>query len=1367
MISNTFQTNTFVEGMDCDTDITMLPNQRYRYAENVRVITNDEGTTGVLQNIEGVKKYSTVIPSDETIVGVTTIDKYAVVITSKNNGYNKIYRIDNIDSDSLSATVVLKGNIGLCSDIIRNPRISVVANYESDNLIKIYFTDGNSAVKVFNIMDDSYTDATSGLIDNNGDIIDTGALDITPSAVLPPFQTIGLGMGSLPSGMVQYCYQLFNLNTSETTTSPLSELIHLTASSTNQDSQVYEGSFPDTSSNKSVMLSTDLVAKSFSRCRIIRILYTSNNSIPTFTILDEIVISNTSSKLNYTDTGNSYLSDLTVDEFNSLTGYQFIGCSLAKLQNRLFVANITDSTWDPGDYDARAYRANDMGKVLLQSSNELNNIQFDIDSYDLSSIPKDHDCINPYNNLEYCSCTQDEKYMYGASVDGNRKLGGHGLNIDYSFITTDLRLFQDANAPDADTYVLNDCSMNKAPENITSLNMQEIGSDTVEQVELKDTSTESRQPNYADPYIAANFKGYQRDEIYRFGIIFYNNKSLPSPVYWIGDIKMPHAVQSSPFEYADGTLTGKALGIRFTVRNIPDGAVAYEIVRCDRTEDDRHVVMQVAASNLYEYKIQENGTAIGEGSALDSSVEARPIPFFTNIIADFSTTSLVRIEKDWVEEVTRRIYSSDMAKDYVRFVSPEICIQKQDIEQYLKDGSYIDIVGLYRSPVYGQDEYLGAFAFCTAKITQNPYGTVNDWGPKLSYIRIKDEILDFYSYNMEWVGTRTMDYGWSVMIAKYFYHNEIDPTTYKDGATVIIKDAKYATDIPYNAGNNVGPYKISIGSRTYTNWAMSNFREPGAQNLTGPAGPSLIVYAEGYHNIFPGINSNPSDVNRVTNLNAIMIHNVKRNTINAYGGNTYGSRQNSVYISTNSYVSVENESVTTDTYGGDTFLGLLDYPNMFTFQLNDADQWNWCKAFVGSYIPFETSINTNLLNGDMIHKTYSYGDSMDPHLQLEPTQIQNFHSQDRPYYSYNSVYSSQRGAKQFVPKSIYSESNIHNSNRIMVSQAKVNNEISDSWTMFKAADYIDVDNQYGSITNLKTFKDKLFYFQDSAVGIASVNDRSLITDDNSNQLVLGTGGILSRFDYITTANGSSIANDKSITNSDNVLYWYDYDKNEICAYDGRVNIISKEKNVQSYLNDTINNRDDDNLSFYDKKYNEVWFNINNKPIIFNEQIGRFTSFYTFDPNWALSFSDKLITIKDNQYYIINSDNTSNLIELDKTSKIELVVNKDVMYTKVFDNISIAGSLKDKSDNNLTKDLIDKIVFDTKHQVATSINPTFDYRENTYRLPIPRQDTNNEDSLSYPARMRGKTMICDYQLDTNNGNTFKIPFITTTYRYSLI
>lgn len=1351
MISNTFQTNTFVQGMDCDTDITMLPNQRYRYAENIRVITNDEGTSGVLQGIEGVKKYISTLPSDETVIGTTTIDKYAVIVTVKTGGYNKIYRVTDFQNAELTSVVVLKGYLGLCTDLTTTPNISIVGNYESDEVIKIYFTDGVSSVKMFNIMDSRYQDTSSGLVDSNGDIINTLALDITPGCTLPPFNLVNVGIGDLPAGMVQYCYQLFNLQGTETTTSPLSTIVHLTASSTNQSTQDYEGSYPNTSSNKSISLSTDLITKDFERCRIIRILYLTNNDIPTFTVVDEIEILPSQSSITYTDTGNSYMADITVDEFNSLTGYQFIGTTLAKMQNRLFVANITEDTWNPGDYDARAYRCNPSGTVQLNSSSNTNNLSFNIDSLTSTTVPKEHDCINPYNLTEYNSSSSGSIYAYGISRGGSRVLGGHGLNIDYEFVTASVKLAKES--------FNNDCSMNVTSESMTYMNIDIQNQTSDDTIWLGDNTTVNRIPNYADPYIAAHFKSYQRDEIYRFGIIFYNNKGIPSPVYWIGDIKTPHATQMPPFELISNTVYGKPLGIKFTVRNVPVGAVSYEIVRCDRTENDRTVVMQVVGSRVYEYKILENQDYVSRGSELSSSLEMRPTPFFTN----FNHNIQVRDRNNGTSDVNY----SEQVQNYFRLVSPEICVQKEDIEAYLKDSAYLDCIGSLYSYITNDDDtaQAGSIAvFATANKTMLPDGSTYNWDQK-SHVN-----LDGSTYYIKFpTGTQNNgpEIGYMAGVAKYY--NMKYSSTVTAGSSASIQNARYATDIPYNAVGDVSAYRISIGDRTYTNYAMSGFTKNDTQVIMGAAGPCVIAQVNNVNNISIDTLYPPSGVSGMSALSAVYVFNVKRNVVSAYGGNTYVSRQNSVYIPTNSYVRMTGSSSYTNyTFGGDVFLGMLDYPNMFIFQGNDVASYQRRKAFLASYIPFETSVNTNLLNGDMVYKTYAYGNFLDAHLQLDIQQTQSYHVQDRPYYVYNAVYSSQQGSKQFVPKSIYAKDNVHTSNRIMVSQAKINNEILDNWCVFRAADYLDVDNQYGGITNLKVFKDRLFYFQDTAVGIASANERSLITDDNNNQLVLGTGGILSRFDYVTILNGSSIQNDRSIMNSDNVMYWYDYDKNEICAYNGQVNILSKEKNVQSYLNEMYDQKRNVNLAFYDKKYNEAWFKFYDKSLIFNEQLGRFTSFYTFNPDWALQFSDKIITIKDNGYYIINTLDTDGLSEVDKTAKIQFVVNKDAMTTKTFDNISIAGEMLDQNGGNIAKGLVTSILFNTKHQVATSTQPTFDYRENTYRLPVPRQDTNNEDtSLSYPARMRGKTMVCDYEFDTNNEKTFKIPFITTTYRYSLI
>jgi len=42
------QINTFVGGMNLDADNTIIDKSQYKYAENIRIITDDNGTTGVL-----------------------------------------------------------------------------------------------------------------------------------------------------------------------------------------------------------------------------------------------------------------------------------------------------------------------------------------------------------------------------------------------------------------------------------------------------------------------------------------------------------------------------------------------------------------------------------------------------------------------------------------------------------------------------------------------------------------------------------------------------------------------------------------------------------------------------------------------------------------------------------------------------------------------------------------------------------------------------------------------------------------------------------------------------------------------------------------------------------------------------------------------------------------------------------------------------------------------------------------------------------------------------------------------------------------------------------------------------------------------
>lgn len=1372
MISNTAQTNTFIGGMNMDMDVAILPDNQYRYAENIRIVTNDSGTTGAIQNIEGVKEYIGQVPAGETIIGTTVINDIAVIVTRLDGGINKVYAVDGFNTNTPTQRLIFKGQLNLCKDLDKTPNISIVGNYETDTNIKVYFTDGESSVKVLNIVDGKYTgdSTTNPLLDTDGNVLNPLAIDITPGAILPPFAIIDLTSGNLPAGVVQYCYQLFNLHNSESTLSALSEKIHLTQSSTSQDTQDIKGTRVGITSSKACRLTAPFVSKDFEKCRIIRILYEYNNQAPVIDIVNEIDVMPGQTSIEYTDTGDSTMGNISIEEFNALTGYQFIAATITKMSNRLFAADIKEDTWNPEYYDARAYRCNASGQLLLQSSNPANNISIlDFDNANLYNIPRDHDCINPYNLIPHSQSIPSNRYAYGRTVNGTRAFGGSGINIDYNFVTVPLYMSDTGEFTSAG-FIDDNVGMNVSPSSsVNSVTITNVGLGTSSSYVFP-YQLASRQINYADPYIASRFKGYQRDEVYRFGIIFYNDKNLPSPVYWIGDIRMPHATDTGfePF-YKDGTrLMAKALGIKFTVKNVPDGTTGFEIVRCDRTEADRTVLMQSAVSAIYEYRILETGKFVAEGSTLETSVQTRSTPSLTYANYDYGYRQMNDSGNSYDWGYAR---NDQVRKDYVKLVSPEICIQQENMEKYFSDSYYIDTLYMVSSKtdprVVKSGEYQGSkydryFAMASTftnvdgkeEIVTESSKDHNHFGPNV-----------VYDGKPLYVVPRDIPY--AALISKYYQFVNMVQNQ------VPIVQAKFPMNIPYNAAVNVSPYSTNIGEITYTNWNMTDFTNAGMgrQAITGPGGPCLIAHAPGiYTAIERTPYSNPINNTSTVGFTSVPIANIKR-YVNQYGGNTYSARQNSVYISTNSYVRLTSTNYNyTHTFSGDVYLGILDYPVTMIFQGNDINDYKFNKRYIGAYIPFETSINLNLLMGDMPHMTWRSGDNyLDSHMLVDITQRQTYHIQDEPFYVYNSVYSSQDGSRKFVPNSIYAEDNMRVYNRILASQAKTSNEILDNWTQFKIADYLDVDNQYGDITNLRPFKDRLMYWQRSAVGVAAVNERALINDGNIGQLTLGTGEVLSRFDYITTTNGSSITNDRSIVNSDNVLYWYDFDKNEICAYDSQVHQISKDKQVQSYLNEMYDKKRAVTLGLFDKKYNEIWFKFYDKSLIFSEQIGAFTSFYTFNPEWALQFSDKVVAIKNNKYYVINSLDIDGLGDVDKKAKIQFVVNKDVQYTKVFDNIRLQGDFRDQNNKQLTSDIIEYLKFGTKHQTSTlDNNIVFDYREDTYRLPIPRQDESNEQvSLSYPARMRGKYLICDYTFDSNNEHTFKIPYITTTYRYSLI
>ena len=613
---------------------------------------------------------------------------------------------------------------------------------------------------------------------------------------------------------------------------------------------------------------------------------------------------------------------------------------------------------------------------------------------------------------------------------------------------------------------------------------------------------------------------------------------------------------------------------------------------------------------------------------------------------------------------------------------------------------------------------------------------------------------------------------YSALLAKYYglyVENGVQ--------SAAIESAKYAGPSSPWLTNGDQPWynaeAITIGDKVYYNWVWDNIRTAGDSEVDKTEANNVRKY--GPHGICAIFKSD----NMVANIplavstssyryvNSVALCNMKQ-SVNAYGGNSYSAIQNSVYITTGA--SAESSVSTVLCYGGDTYLNIFDYNNcMFSYNTDDYYNNKANRLFLGAFIPCESSVNLALTHADSsINRTYQAGDGYANHfVEDDIITVGDLYTQNTPSYAYNDAYSAQPNAKKFVAKSIYNIDNLLTDTRIISSELKTNNEVTDSWTKFKVANYLDVDTRFGPINDMKLFKNNLVFWQTDAFGTVAVNERSIITDNNPGALTLGTGGILDRYDYFTTMNGESPNQLRANTQSDSTVYWYDSKRNEICGFNGQLQTVSKLKGVQSYLNKNKDLFKKDPIAVYDKKYNEVLFTLGDKTLAFNEQLGVFTSFYNYNPDYYAEFSDKLYLFKSLKLFKYNGGEQADLdSDKAKVSEIEFVVNKDYPQTKTFDNVEYSGDFT--TDTNF-----DLILFTTKRQTSETLtSEDIDYREDTYKFAIPRNSLklNEVEQLankSYKDRMKGKYLICNYKYDCNGGNEFKVPYISTAYRYSMI
>ena len=585
-----------------------------------------------------------------------------------------------------------------------------------------------------------------------------------------------------------------------------------------------------------------------------------------------------------------------------------------------------------------------------------------------------------------------------------------------------------------------------------------------------------------------------------------------------------------------------------------------------------------------------------------------------------------------------------------------------------------------------------------------------------------------------------------------------------------------------------GAFGILVEENDNVNWML---RTP---QITGPAGRCAVLSIDSdnslthIYGVYKYCVTNSNNVvnssNTLCSYNGIDSQSIVgtclcnlRKQVTPYGGQGDSYRKVSTYYSDGDYFANENEW--NSVFDGDVNLDMFEYVSKHKHHYSyykDATRTEFSFEMIYCF-PVEATINIPFNNGLEPYKNLTKNSSgqRTSYVQDQPANVNGYYIQSKPLYVYNTVYSTENKTKVNYQYSDQ-DSEDYNKNidyRCLYSNKKENTESIDTWTKFQSSNFLDANSNYGEITNLREFNNQLIFWQQYATGVFSVNERAIATDeDNGTSIILGQGGVLSRYDYIDTTSGMH-KKQFCDTQSNSTLYWYDCDNNEIKSYSQGLQQLSKSLFVNGLLNKYYRQQQSPVLT-YDIKNNEILFNILNvdtskSSLSYNEQGRVFTSIYTIDNDDFISFSNGLYAIKAkdqsiniSQYDCSNNNRPYGYNGILK-SYIKYAVNNNPMIAKVFDNQEIvtASHLSNRTDNQTYFSLNHNYSWDTDLISTTNtLEDQITLREGNYRYAIPRAVNEQQ----YGLRMRGKYMVCDIE-NSNPDINVGISYIITKFRQS--
>lgn len=265
-----------------------------------------------------------------------------------------------------------------------------------------------------------------------------------------------------------------------------------------------------------------------------------------------------------------------------------------------------------------------------------------------------------------------------------------------------------------------------------------------------------------------------------------------------------------------------------------------------------------------------------------------------------------------------------------------------------------------------------------------------------------------------------------------------------------------------------------------------------------------------------------------------------------------------------------NDTIVDPTTWSSTYKGISPQGNVDQTKLAKLNRSDVNAVKLGHWVTLKFCSNINLcyrtINNSNIGE-YAITGKARSFFPLSPMSITG-ESKIADSLTLNSGYNTSTSQKEYVPihdvpyiKTIFD-------NRIYYSDVNISDAFKNGYRVFKGLDYQDYNSNYGTITKIIEWFDKIIVILERGVCILPINERVIGGNGDGGEVAVYNYGILGKKLMPLSNNYGSTWKD-SIVQTNNYIYGVDAIAKKIWRTDGRTFELISDFKIQKFLNDNI------------------------------------------------------------------------------------------------------------------------------------------------------------------------------------------------------